>query len=79
MSEHIEVVKCAIEFGKPAYLPMEIVDIPGIYNAYHTLDPETVRFIPGTENFDALWPCSYSDLHKEVARTEEDMPIKVDQ
>jgi uroporphyrinogen decarboxylase len=79
MSEHIEVVKRAIEFGKPAYLPMEIVDVPGIYNAYHTLDPETVRFIPGTENFDALWPCCYSLLHKEVARTAEGMPIKVDQ
>ena len=57
MSDHIEVVKRAIEFRSPDYLPMEIIDVPHVYNAYHTLDPDTVEFIPGTENFDSLWPC----------------------
>ncbi|MHB1377676.1 MAG: hypothetical protein ACYCXB_09710 [Candidatus Humimicrobiaceae bacterium] len=54
MSVHIENVKKALEFKKPDYLPMETNHIPGIYNAYHTLDLETVKFIPGTENFDAM-------------------------
>ena len=40
MSEHIEVIKKAIEFNKPEYLPMEILDAPGIYNAYFTKDPD---------------------------------------
>lgn len=53
--EHIETVKRAIEFKKPDYLPLELVDVPGIYNAYGTLNPETVSFIPGTEDFDSCW------------------------
>ncbi|MGC8976479.1 MAG: uroporphyrinogen decarboxylase family protein [Candidatus Ratteibacteria bacterium] len=53
--DHIDVVKRAIEFRKPDYLPMELVDVPKIYNAYGTLDPEKVKFIPGTENFDSAW------------------------
>ena len=69
MSDHIDVVKRAIEFKKPDYLPMEIVDVPGVYNAYHTLDPESVEFIPGTENFDALWTNCYSWFHETVGQT----------
>jgi uroporphyrinogen decarboxylase len=79
MSDHIDVMKRAIEFGRPAYVPMEIVDVPGVYNAYHTLDPDTVEFIPGTEDFDALWPCCYSWLHEVIGRTEQGEPIKWDQ
>ena len=79
MSTHIDVVKRAIEFRKPAYLPMEIVDVPGVYNAYHTLDPRRVPFIPGTEGFDAMWTNCYSTFHKEVGRTPEGLPIKEDQ
>ena len=79
MSQHLEVVRRAIEFMKPQYLPMEIVDVPGVYNAYHTLDPETVRFVPGTEHFDALWTNCYSWVHTEVSRTADGLPIKQDQ
>ncbi|HOK57347.1 MAG TPA: uroporphyrinogen decarboxylase family protein [bacterium] len=53
--EHIEIVKRAIEFKNPDYLPMELVDVPKIYNAYGTLNPDKVRFIPGTEDFDSAW------------------------
>jgi len=77
--QHLDAVRRAIEFQKPDYLPMEIVDVPGIYNAYHTLDPETVRLVPGTEDFDALWPCCYSWLHEEVGRTPEGEVLKRDQ
>lgn len=79
MSEHIEVVKRAIEFNKPDYLPMEIIDVPYIYNAYHTLDPDTVEFIPGTENFDIMWPCCYSWHHTETGKTPEGEILKEDQ
>ena len=79
MSSHIETVRRAIEFRGPARLPLEIVDVPGVYNAYHTLDPETVTFIPGTEDFDALWTNCYSWIHREVGRTPDGEPIKQDQ
>jgi len=49
--EHIKVVEKAIKFEKADYIPMELVDVPHIYNAYGTLNPEKVEFIPGTENF----------------------------
>ena len=79
MSDHIDVVKRAIEFKKPDYLPMEIIDVPGIYNAYHTLDPATVELIPGTENFDALWPCCYTWSHQPIGKTPEGEILKQDQ
>ncbi len=53
--EHIERVRRAIEFSRPDYLPMELVDVPMIYNAYGTLNPEEVKFIPGTRDFDSAW------------------------
>jgi len=79
MSDHIQVVKDAIEFNKPAYLPMEILNVPGVYNAYHTLDAENVKFLEGTENFDSMWPCCYSWLHTVIGETDEGEPIKEDQ
>ncbi|MFQ5503023.1 MAG: uroporphyrinogen decarboxylase family protein [Phycisphaerae bacterium] len=79
MSEHIDAMKRAIEFRKPAHLPMEVMDVPGIYNAYHTLDPNQVELIPGTETFDSLWPCCYSWIHHVIGRTPEGEVLKKDQ
>ena len=79
VSDHIETVKRAIEFRKPDYIPMEILDVPHIYNAYHTLDPNTVALIPGTENFDILWPCCYSWYHTVTGKTREGEILKEDQ
>lgn len=79
MSIHIETVKRAIEFKKPDYLPMETTQVPGIYNAYHTLDPNTVNLIPGTENFDSIWPICYSWVHKKIGETDKGEPLKKDQ
>ncbi len=79
MSQHLDVVKRAIEFRKPDYLPMEIIDVPGIYNAYHTLDPDTVKLVPGAENFDSLWPCCYSWFHEIVGKTDEGEVLRQDQ
>jgi len=79
MSHHLDRVRRAIEFGTPDAIPLEIVDVPGVYNAYHTLDPETVTLIPGTEDFDALWTCCYSWLHTDIGRTPEGEPLRRDQ
>jgi len=79
MSQHIDVVKKAIEFKKPDYLPMEIIYVPGIYNAYHTLDPNKVQLVPGTENFDSLWPCCYSWFHEVIGKTPGGETLKKDQ
>jgi hypothetical protein len=79
MSDHIEAVKRAIEFRRPDYLPMEIVDVPGVYNAYHTLDPDSVEFIPGTEDFDVIWPCCYSWQHTVTGKTSQGEILKEDQ
>ena len=79
MSDHVETVKRAIEFKKPEYLPMEINQVPGIYNAYYTLDPSSVELIPGTESFDAIWPQGYSWVTKETGKSESGESIRKDQ
>lgn len=52
--DRIDVVRRALEFDSPPYIPLEIVEVPGIYDAYANLDPDQVEFLPGTENFDSL-------------------------
>ena len=79
MSDHINTVKKAIEFKKPDYLPMETLDIPGIYNAYNTLDPDTVDIIPGTEDFDSMWTNCYSWFHREIGKTVQGESLRKDQ
>ncbi len=79
MSQHIEVVKQALEFKKPGYLPMEILDVPGIYNNNHTLDPDSVMLIPGTENFDSMWTNCYSWFHKLIEKNNIGEEIRQDQ
>lgn len=51
MSDHIEIIKNAIEFKKPGYITMETSHVPFIYNAYQTINSATIKFIPGTEGF----------------------------
>jgi len=53
--DKIERIKRAIEFRCPDYIPLELLDVPGIYNAYDTLNPDTVTFIEGAEDFDSVW------------------------
>jgi len=78
MSEHIENVKKAIEFKKPAYLPMETLDVPGLYHAYYTLDPNKVTFIPGAENADSLWALG-SWFPKEIGKSEKGEVLRKDE
>ena len=74
----IDTVRRTIEFGKPDYLPYELLDVPGIYTAYDTIDPETVRFIPGTEDFDALW-VGYNWTLTDLGKNEKGEPLRRDE
>jgi len=49
---------------------MELVDVPGIYNAYDTVDPDKVDFTPRTENFDSAWVIYHWDL-KYLGKTKK--------
>jgi len=51
---HIERVMKAFRFEGPDHLPLEIHDVPLLYDAYGTLDPATVKPVPGAEDFDSL-------------------------
>ena len=79
MTDHIERMTRAIELKGPDCIPMEIIDVPGIYNAYHTQDRDTVELIPGTEDFDAIWANCYSWRHEVVGQSDAGEPIKTDQ
>ena len=52
--DHIERVKRTIEFNNPDILPYELNDVPGVYDAYGTVDPFKVKPIPGTEDCDSI-------------------------
>ena len=75
---HIELVQRAIEFKKPDILPLELVDVPEIYNAYGTLDSEKVKFIPGTENFDSAW-ATYHWTFQDCGRNEKGEILRKDE
>lgn len=51
---HIERVMKAFCFETPDCLPLEVHDVPHLYDAYGTLDPAAVELVPGTDSFDSL-------------------------
>ena len=78
MSRHIDEMRRAIEFASPSYIPMELVDVPHIYNAYGTLDADTVAIPPGAESFDSAW-CTYHWTFQDLGRNENDEPVRQDE
>ena len=78
MSKHIDQVKRAIEFGSPGYIPMELVDIPHIYNAYETQDPGCIKIPAGAESFDSAW-CTYHWTFEYLGKTDAGEPIRKDE
>jgi len=52
--DHIELMRKAIEFKNPAYIPLELVEVPGIFGNYGLRVSEEVSLIEGTQDFDAL-------------------------
>ncbi len=75
MSDHIEVMKKAIEFKTPDYPPIEIMEIPGLYDKYGTIDRDAVRPIRGTEDFDAL-QAYYAYTFQDLGTNEEGRPMR---
>ena len=52
--DHIERVKRTIDFRVPDILPYELLDVPGIYDAYATLDPDGFAPIRDTQDCDSI-------------------------
>ena len=64
--DHIDTVKAAIEMTGPKRLPLEVLECPGIYDAYDNLDPRRVELLPGTEDFDSLQATYHWSFTEEV-------------
>jgi len=77
-SAHIERVKRAIEFGSPDMVPLDLVDVPFLYDAYGTLDPATVQAPPGAEGFDSAW-CTYHWTLRPLGVNEKGEPVRSDE
>lgn len=78
MSIHVDTMRRAIEFGSPRYIPMELVDVPYIYNAYDTMDAKTVRMPEGAENFDSAW-CTYHWSLECQGKNDAGEPVRRDE
>jgi len=52
--DHVERVERAYRFDGPDCVPLEVHDVPHLYDAYGTLDPATAKLVAGTEDFDSL-------------------------
>jgi len=78
MSTHIDTVKRAIEFASPSYIPMELVDVPFLYDAYGTLDPDLVAIPDGAEDFDSAW-CTYHWTFEDAGVNEDGEPMRLDE
>ena len=52
--DHIERMKKTIEFKTPDMLPYELLDVPGVYDAYATIDPDKLIPIVHTEDCDSI-------------------------
>ncbi|MBN1676349.1 MAG: hypothetical protein JXR37_35220 [Kiritimatiellae bacterium] len=78
MSAHIDRMRRAIEFESPDYVPMELVDIPHLYDAYGTRDPAGVRIPAGAEGFDSAW-CTYHWTFEPAGATEAGEPLRRDE
>ncbi|HJN17458.1 MAG TPA: uroporphyrinogen decarboxylase family protein [Armatimonadota bacterium] len=74
---HIERVKAAYRFEGPDCLPLEIHDVVHLYDAYDTLDPATVKLVPGVASFDSLrvtyhWTFTEEGVNAEGERIRRD-------
>jgi hypothetical protein len=58
MSSHIDRVRKAIEFGGPDMVPMDLLDVPFLYDAYGTRAADSFPIPAGAESFDSAW-CTY--------------------
>ncbi len=67
----INVVRKAIEFRDPDYIPIELVEVPGIWDDYGTLPRErTEARFPPLEDFDSI-QAIYSWVFRDLGRDAE--------
>jgi hypothetical protein len=78
MSGHVERVKRAIEFRSPDRIPLDLVDVPHLYDAYGTLDPDTVTVPSGAEDFDSGW-CTYHWALRPLGTNERGETLRTDE
>jgi hypothetical protein len=78
MSRHIDRVRKAIELGGPDMVPMDLVDVPHVYDAYGTRDPHAVPIPPGAESFDSGWSTYHWSL-RETGKNERGETLRVDE
>ena len=78
MSSHIDRVRRAIEFGSPDLIPMDLVDVPFLYDAYGTCDPRAVTVPPGAESFDSAW-CTYHWTLRPRGRNAQGEMLRTDE
>lgn len=78
MSRHVDAMKRAIEFQSPPCVPVELVDVPYLYDAYDTAASERVTIPEGAEDFDSAW-CTYHWTFKYQGKNEAGEPIRRDE
>ncbi len=78
MSKHIDRVRKAIEFGGPDMVPMDLVDVPFLYDAYGTRAADSFAVPPGAENFDSAW-CTYHWTLRPAGRNDKGEPLREDE
>ena len=76
--DKIDLMRRAIEMKGPACMPLEVVECPGVYDAYGTLDPWKVELLPGTEDFDSVQATYYWTL-TPIGETEVGEPLRRDE
>ncbi len=77
-SRHVDRVRRAIEFDSPDLVPMDLVDVPYLYDAYGTRDPAGVTVPPGAESFDSAW-CTYHWTLRPLGVNERGEPLRADE
>ncbi len=75
---HIEVTKRAIEFNRPAYVPLETIDVPSLYDDFGRLNMNDVEFIEGTENCDIV-QANFSYVYSDVRQDSEGNVFRTDE
>lgn len=75
---HIEVVKKTIEFKNPRYLPLEVIEVPGIFDDYGKEGIESTKLLEGAEDFDSL-QATYSWTFEDLGKDKEGNLLRRDE
>jgi uroporphyrinogen-III decarboxylase len=78
MSIHKDRMKKAIEFDNPDIIPMDLTDVPLLYDAYDTIDPKKVIVPRGAEGFDSAW-CTYHWTLEYIGKNERGEVLRRDE